>query len=1716
MPRRHDRSKNLEASNARSLPSSNDVRHAQRGRDPSSYRHAKTSGAPLAFKTRDRNEQAFGPRKRPAGVKKPPFEGKATTHKERTDPFVRECLNDAVRGNDTQTPFEGDKHSAIVVFRFWLFHQRSFEDYSDMMRVYNILLRICARDNIKETKQACYALRSNFANMEQLLRVTGPGLVTASGVGEPKRFLHRIPFNRLAAAQTGFVRSRLPSYAESEAIITALIPKDGGGVRKLPKHAEGDTFKIGRKLFLFKDGKWELNLKEHIQRAETQINGMQGTVKGNAYVEARVEITEQLLGQVIINANAQKYVVCDGRTFKTTTNEVYVNSIRRSSRYLVKEYGDRDGVNAFREIMEMFMREEPYAGTQTIRGRFTVAFENHEFGVVSCTISYTRRNDNAITWVGKGNSRSRQQAQNFAAQDLYCIFMFRHHVVSDLNGANGEHTGSDDVDSVEKQIKDVDARINGDKTVGGRKTRAKLSRKEYSQLRALQYERYVLSVKHAVLIQNSMAEVSSKILGLDEGEERLALFKYLSAECHKLTSAHTWIKKCAETAFNDKKVRTADFEKAGMHINVKAYLQGHVLEKHEMKTEGENPFSALSDDEDDVNPDVSDVVDAFGGGEEESKEPEQQVVPTPEVAKVEVAVIAPPAPPIPKKAEPKIAVLPVKPVYKQIKVTVREDDCDGVVETPMTLKSMFKYGQLVFEESKAERGEPPVLTHEVPFNFHVNPVALEDIEEFNTDLQVLVSDFGDYGCKIGPRPFIGPINHFIGPVRPQPKDIKSNFGDSKPKIRSFKYHEGNVVLGDKVSKHHVVTNCDHVYYKGSVYVKRDFGYYTSGGSLLPDNVTVHVGTEYYAPADDAESDKYLLVGLRGGVQRRIIPAFQRLSAVVEARDFTWFKEMRVSLQEAWMTTMTVASLGSQSYRRTLYTHMSKTLEDMIICDFADTSLNEKLGAALTPVNQAQLLRKLAIEHMSVPIEILANTVLLHAQRRAVTQKRLNATLDGCNRFIADKNAYAEPLLLERVLLSYDDSHRMYCDEGPIQLTSEQESYDYHIKRKTCCVREKYVKADPSYSDVPNEFGRYYMFEPLTEKEGKKMERRGCNLSETGLKFRTMEEAHTTPYSTLGTIFATQSAIINHKDSSEYCKAAQRLLGTRDNEVIKRERSGVMEREVLRQLKTLFVSDHFDPDEELDALTEFIQRADPDYQGSEFNTHYCKENEIDLTSIGLTDDDRNFCYMRACVLYQHGKASLEHEGERLIDAQEHLRNYIKEIGAKVALRNGYVRDHEREIGESKTYLDVQMKPHEAQKYKKGKLKFGRMVVSVVGQGWIDANPTVMYDGKHMMEHPTIITPTDQGFRIEYMDVEQHYQYPCAKGRKLTQRFWMRSVLSDTSLDDLAAVVTEMEIQAQLGYAFINHGDDMLSAYFDVRLNKTVWCEGDIANNDSSHVDDCFRQMYLVDRFRKEDVVAAYAQCAYPVKFVNPMCPSEYGYFRSMHGMRLISGSVLTTYKNCAKSSTVGLSHAFYGGDFENAAAAIGMDVTTLVGELEDVTFLSKVMYRLSNDDIAVCTDAASILRKFGRVTGDVPGKSNVPVHKRIMEHQSGVIKGFVHEPNSAVIMALRERHVEDNTALGGIVRFLRSSARAANAFLAKDGSSILAKEQRVRSELNDHDYGLIRHYYGADEEDIRRGTEDYVRLVIMINETPAYGYTIFSKFVDAAMEKRYGMAATVIP
>jgi hypothetical protein len=451
---------------------------------------------------------------------------------------------------------------------------------------------------------------------------------------------------------------------------------------------------------------------------------------------------------------------------------------------------------------------------------------------------------------------------------------------------------------------------------------------------------------------------------------------------------------------------------------------------------------------------------------------------------------------------------------------------------------------------------------------------------------------------------------------------------------------------------------------------------------------------------------------------------------------------------------------------------------------------------------------------------------------------------------------------------------------------------------------------------------------------------------------------------------------------------------------------------------------------------------------------------------------------------------------IIDPHASLEKYVREIGQKVPERTRIIADSRNMTSDDQLWLNAQQKPHELQKVKNGKTKHARLVISKTGQGWVDAQPEIPYGVKKNLEKPMEIR--QRGRKVVILFDATEYECELPNDTKIKPMRY-QSVLTKTSPDDIASILEEMrEFVAPLegATAFINHGDDMLVC--QNRGGVISWVEGDIADNDTAHADIEFRTAYLLDRFRGEANIAMYAQTAYPTLFRNPLERSQKVMLRARWGMRLISGSIITTMKNCQKSEDAGVAYAMFNEPFPVSSARVGLNVTYKVGEITDVSFLARIFYTKDGDDqnVKVCTDVASVIRKFGRITGDAQGKSNEPIHVRVRRHMAGVVDGLVHEPDTMWKRAIENRYGKgDYHDVCANVKCLYQRYK-----------------KRSLKDLNSDDLGIIKHYYPGNET---VGAEEYLAFCDLIYKTPGYGHVIISRFVDTIMASRYGLPPVCI-
>lgn len=919
-------------------------------------------------------------------------------------------------------------------------------------------------------------------------------------------------------------------------------------------------------------------------------------------------------------------------------------------------------------------------------------------------------------------------------------------------------------------------------------------------------------------------------------------------------------------------------------------------------------------------------------------------------------------------------------------------------------------------------------------------------------------------------------------------------------------------------------------YGGVIYRKMEDGrYYEYEGSgfILPQRAVVYDRKRMY---------------LGEGDRRKVIECeFTHANIVVKAEDFVWFKKLRRGLNELGET----LTLG-QYFKNTIFKNFTKHRADVTYSDKClKLLINRKIMATVTNNVNNVCAAILNNECPDIPYSIRMHTVLYFTQFRAEAQVTYNNTVDACATFVNDKRAWVAPSNYMDGDFNASIALKSYNEEGVYQFTTKAECLYYHKQGLACNAREDYTTSSTAYDNYKDpyfdELGTCFNYEHVSPKLADIAQEKGVTYDETGLHFRTREEGGTgglTPYSTIGTCFATQKAIINHKNTKEVEKAYLRVFQPRANEVLKRQKANVLYNRVLER----FINGSNNAAgcvKHIKKLEKSIRKIDKGYVGNKRNDEFCET--LQIPEYELDDDTDVFCEVLAQIKLAQALHEYDGLGERLHDNMCLLESYIDDVGTKVAMRKHILNDAREFSTLPKTYIDTQMKPHEAQKYKKGHLKYGRLVMSISGDGWVEANPTVFRDGKHHMEHPLYVTYKHKyddsgeyvettGCKVAHGNTEREHVFSRSIRCK-PKNFYYRAVLTETSNNQIAAIVQQMKNIVEddpNGYAFINHGDDTVSALNNGR--GVEWVEGDIADNDTSHNDAHFRTLYLQDCLRGEDMVKAYTQLAMPIRVMNPSNSSEKCKLRYNHGMRLLSGSTSTTYANTQNSMNAGFAHSFFGGSYPEATARLGLDVTGLTGKMSDVCFLSRIMSDVEGS-VVVCTDLASISRSFGGIVSDALGSKKIPVCDRIQAHCEGVVKGHVNEPNTLFMHALRVKYNADNVArepevvphgfydtlfndVSGVpitpsnkgVKKQPHVKRVVNALIGFCGGDGMPYTEADIGEL---DREIVRHYYGsADRES--QGIAEYISCCNMIRVAPAYGSQIFSKFIDAAMAKRYGM------
>lgn len=352
-------------------------------------------------------------RARPPGPASKPLLGKATTLRKYQDPENRDRLRDAIRGEYGVAPFEGNPLAAILIARFWFQHNcKNYFNYADELRVYRLMLTICERATLIETKQACHRLRSDFNKMKLLMSITGPGLVTIASVTKEDggvKWLHRLPVPDIQRVQTVFYTRKLPEISEEEkARVLSLVLEKGAGrgyatdkeVEKLPpalvlRYENGKL--VGTAPNPARAEALERLANERELRAATkaantsnrappknptrrlsgdQINGKQGTFKGNAYVER----------------SGTHFVLDDGEDPHYAEGSTTIACPLDEREYVL------EAVKIFRYVMNGENSGDPWFNYDLI---IVSDFDNSKHTVV-CVLTKTRKNGPTDKYKGAG------------------------------------------------------------------------------------------------------------------------------------------------------------------------------------------------------------------------------------------------------------------------------------------------------------------------------------------------------------------------------------------------------------------------------------------------------------------------------------------------------------------------------------------------------------------------------------------------------------------------------------------------------------------------------------------------------------------------------------------------------------------------------------------------------------------------------------------------------------------------------------------------------------------------------------------------------------------------------------------------------------------------------------------------------------------------------------------------------------------------------------------------------------------------------------------------------------------------------------------------------------------------------------------------------------------------------------------------------------------
>lgn len=827
----------------------------------------------------------------------------------------------------------------------------------------------------------------------------------------------------------------------------------------------------------------------------------------------------------------------------------------------------------------------------------------------------------------------------------------------------------------------------------------------------------------------------------------------------------------------------------------------------------------------------------------------------------------------------------------------------------------------------------------------------------------------------------------------------------------------------------------------------------------------------------------------------IIPGF-----VIEARQHLWFKALRQGLHDLGHN----ATLG-QYFPKGPYSGMTKVVKDIMAASEILAYLrDDKLASGVTPEQVILLTRTVFQKYDKYPIEILIETLLMHTFQRAAAYSEMSATTVALKDHItAGKrfNAYREPYNTNYVVGSLIQGIGDITSEGVYTVNTEDECKLKAMKGLTSITRIEYTTSSDKHGsarDPRKEPGDKFELMVPRNAEASSFNK-GATFVDPYPRFDTQLDPRTESrcYQSVGSCFATKMAVIDHKLPSEVEKCALRLTMSRPDEWTLRSNQikAIAPALAWGRHRTKMCKHPVLGDVTLDEMiTHRIKENDPAYTID----HIDPADEVPTTDLQTAILCSHQLYMKQEL------NPLELVG-MVANPLKALHDYIDIVGGpKAPLRHVEVsKVYNNPSVAPKKFNMCKFKPDEAQKYKKDAvgesvLKFGRLTVSITESEWVAADPPVMYAMKHAIESVLIWRNASYAERnLGYLSVMTLGGEELPMVIKPQLELWYRACLTDTSLEQLAVVYQEMQAWVHGGpnrLAAVNHGDDIDILRSD--MHGFVYAEeADIADNDGSYTD-AFCRFEAQAVGAHTDPSRLYASLANPLLLVNPINEREKLLLRSKCGMLRVSGAINTTYGNCKGSFCPILSYALSGTDvgIVECARRVGFNVTSeLFSDVRKSTFLSKFRVPLSNRDgspkIQVVTCFASILRNFGRCTGDLPGSMKEPVCDRWKRYVRGVVKGYVGEPDSLLMRELRTKFD------GGVLRSLYCAISS-----VRPGG------------LSDLDVGIVAHYY--EEEEMELGIDEYRRCAALIHDMPAFGSVVACAFVDRVMKKRYGMEAVV--